>query len=392
MPDEAVGGVAETTSTDTPENSGADLSDDEILADIAKSRQTKADDALLGDDEPKPKKGAKTPPPEEDDEEEADDADLDDEDDLDEEEESPQTQRSLQKARKLFDKGDVKGALKAALGLKDEDLEASDAWEDQKFVNAKFRAFRNKVSKTETAFKEREQKQIKREADFAAHITNNVAPKLRPGLEAMQMLQEYEKTGDNDVIVKFIEKYSKKPYDKFTKEVLKGTPPNVSERRLSAKIAELEAKLEKVGKPEPETDEQKRAKAQENLKAYLADIKEEIADHDVRKIPGAAKKVLAVLRKHYDPKLKAPRISVEKAADRVLKMHMRLVDRLAPKTAPEPTKKPTKVVAHSRATTLEAGIVDDDLDDDAILRQIEIERAKRRREEAKLLPKKAGKR
>jgi hypothetical protein len=96
-----------------------------------------------------------------------------------------------------------------------------------------------------------------------------------------------------------------------------------------------------------------------------------------------------MLRKHYDPALKGPRISIEKAADRVLELHLRTLARLRPESAEPPPKKPAKVFAHSRTETREAAVTDDDPSDDDILRQMEIERAQRRRDEAKKA--KAGK-
>lgn len=377
-----------------------DPSDDDILTAMENERVKKADDALLGDedDEPTPKgkrpkdqgkkasKAAKKDEPEEDDSDDLDDDDAEDDDEDDDGEEEP-TPRNLQRARKLFDKGDFKGALKAALGLKDEDLEASGDWDDAKFVNAKFRAFRKKVEKQETAARERDAKHTEREEKFSTYV-KGLGVKLQPAFEWFKAKQEYAKTGDPNIIVQVMEDFAGEGYDIVQKKVLRGTKDSPTERRLLQKITELEAKLTKVGEPKEQTPEEKQAKAQEDLREYISEIKEEIAEHDVRKIPGAAKKVYAMLRKHYDPKLKAPRISIEDAADRVLRVHMRMLARLQPAAKTE-KKTPTKVFAHSRVDTREAGLTDDDPSDDDILRQMEIERAKRRREEAKA---KAGKR
>lgn len=208
-------------------------------------------------------------------------------------------------------------------------------------------------------------------------------------MKLLQLRAEYQKTRDPAIVVQIVEDFTEEGYDIVQKRVLKGEKAAPTDRRMLAQLEAMKAELEALKKPKEETPEEKKAKAQAELKEYLTEIKDEIAEHDVRKIPGATKKVYRMLRKHYDPALKAPKISIEKAADRVLKMHMRMLARLRPDSAEaeSKTKKPAKVFAHSRTETREAAVTNDDPSDEDILRQMEIERAQKRREAAK---KKAG--
>lgn len=383
---------------DTPagaQGSESDPSDDQILAEMAAARQTKADDELLGsEDEPSDPAGkgkGKTPDDDGDDEEdEGDQADDEDEDeDEDGAEEGKPVKRSLDRARKLFAKGDVKGALKLALGLKDEDLNGEGEWDNPKFANAKFRAFRAKVEREREAAAERDRKQTEREQNFELWLKNDLGPRLQPAVKVLQLQKQYKETGDVALIVELVEELSGESYDVVQKKVLRGEKTDPTSRRLLRELEELKAKLNEQ-KPKEPTEEEKRAQAQQQLREYLGEIKEEIADHEVKKIPGAAKKVLAVLRRHYDPKLKAPRISIEDAADRVVRQHKRLLRGLLPEAEKrQPAEStPPKVKAHARSETREAGVPDEDLSDDEILRQMEIEMAKKRRDERQ----KAGKR
>lgn len=79
---------------------------------------------------------------------------------------------------------------------------------------------------------------------------------------------------------------------------------------LEARVQEAEKKL-----TENEKDQLLRADA-----AYVEIIKDEVpAAHDVRKVPGWAKKVAKALKASLDPELGEPKLSVTQAANRVLR-------------------------------------------------------------------------
>lgn len=378
MGDEAAATVTPATSAEIA-SSSVDDDDDAILAELDKEFGAKDNDdegeskpAKPKDKEPasKPKK----PEPKDDDEDEDDEPEKpakkpakkdesNDEDDEDEDDDDPKDRKRPR-------------------------LDPKTPADVKKFFNEKWREYRLETESRDKAHRADVATLAQERADFQTWIKDTVAPKLQPAIRVMKAMDAFAK-GDVGALREVIEAGTGQPLDKGTKMLVQGTKTSAAEQRLNAKIADLEKKLET--KESQETEQQTAARREAAVTKHLENLTEELEGHPVTKLKGFEKKVFAVQRKSYDPKLKAFKLSPEEAANKVVRIEKRRLAELRALDEDEPTKpaatKPkaegARVFALNRGDSSESGALPDDESDEDILKDLDRQFARKRREEAK---------
>lgn len=239
-------------------------------------------------------------------------------------EDSPQEKGALGKARRLFNEGDVDGALKLVLGVEAKDLNE---------VQLKSRHFKALVAREKAAAKAVQD--ARTEADTREANVRDVATKLMPMVQAVQA---YHK-GDFEGFVKMATGDSLESFQRKVIAQLQQTPAGKAEvpPELLARLTQLE------NERKTEKAEAARIKAENDaIKAQQAEAKwvGEIADElskDERFTKVATKKafltkVLETQKRHFNPNTQMTVDAIEAAEEVWDELYGDVID-TPPKTA-----------------------------------------------------------
>jgi hypothetical protein len=258
-------------------------------------------------------------------------------------EEGALSTKTLAEARKALAKGDIRAAFKLAFGKHPEffnvDPHKSFRWR---------RRVEADTAKLDSRKGELEQWQTKLNA-WVEHTNEQ----LKFPTQIQNIAKEYRQTGDSPLIGKLIEHLTGETLDIAMKKMLKNERQSPGESRLQKqllsqqqKIAELEGKLSPQQKPPTpeETDAVAKQVQQEQVTQYLDDIKEELKGHKALKLENGVKRIYQVLRKSWDPVLRAPAMSPDEAADEVVRLEKLRVQKANAalgdiEAVPEPVRK-----------------------------------------------------
>lgn len=154
-------------------------------------------------------------------------------------------------------------------------------------------------------------------------------PMVERAVKVMRGIAALEE-GDFTVLGEVISEASGKPPDEAMKLFVRGvkTSPEGRAARAQAqaaearaaeaerRIAEMEKKLQE--RDEQKTVQERQAQAEQRRTAYLEEIETELHGHPVLQLPRGKERVMRLLIKTADKVLKAPTLSFEEAADKVV--------------------------------------------------------------------------
>jgi hypothetical protein len=305
--------------------------DDEAEEKPAKAKEPKAKAPAKDDKaskkepkEPEAKPAKKPPPKVEATEEESDEA----------EEEGDDGPETSAKARELFKKAKAaKTPIEARRFYKQAMKEAFGEVPDE-FNDARYAASRQADAARKVAT-EKERRELDEKAQTLQTTADKWVQQLRPAYHVMEVLKKVS-DGDWTAMGDLIERACPGvTRDEAIKRFVKGikeSPEQVQARRRAhqtqqvesaslQRIAELEKKLEE--KDKAKENEARRARAAVKREQYEAELTEELSGHLVAKLPGGIKRVLKLLVKTADPKLRTPTKTPEQAADLIVAFEKR---------------------------------------------------------------------
>lgn len=154
-------------------------------------------------------------------------------------------------------------------------------------------------------------------------------PMVERAVKVMRGIAALEE-GDFTVLGEVISEASGKPPDEAMKLFVRGvkTSPEGRAARAQAqaaearaaeaerRIAEMEKKLQE--RDEQKTVQERQAQAEQRRTAYLEEIETDLHGHPVLQLPRGKERVMKLLIKTADKVLKAPTLSFEEAADKVV--------------------------------------------------------------------------
>jgi hypothetical protein len=401
MGDDAATAGDAPAATDLPANNDAELSDDELLAQLDEEFETKRENEdkakPKGKDKPEGKprpkdKGADRGKQEKDDDED------DDEDDQDEP--APKGKGKQERERKgrqeRDERDDPEGEAEEG-EEREPRLHPKTPDDVKKLFGHKWKAYRETVNKHSAEHKAAMQAVTDEKANFHRWVKEDLSPRLQPAVKILKMIEAY-KAGDYATYAEILKESTGESLDISTKKLLHGTKESPDSKRLRAelaerdkRLAELERRLEEQGKAKQ--GEQQRQTQEQAVARYCEQIRDELDDHPVTKLKGFERKVLAVQKKSYDPTLKAFRVSIEQAADKVVRIERRRLEELKALEEDEPAPKvrerqerestTSRVFSLNRAESREGGAVDEDESDEEILADLDRQLKRSRREERK---------
>lgn len=298
--------------------------------------------------------------------------DTEDQPDEPDEPNEPEAQ-ATKKARELFEKAEKSKNPVEARRLYKQAMREAFGKVPEAFNDARYAAARQ-------ADRAREAEHAKKDAELEEKATNvetsakKWVEQLRPAYHVMDALRKVA-NGDWGALGDVIERAAPGvTRDEAIKRFVKGikeTPEQVHARRNSQRqqqvesdalrrVAELEKKLEE--KDKAKENEARRARAAAKREAYQSELTEELADHPVSKLPGGVVRVLKLLVKTADPKLRTPTKTPEQAADIIYALEKRRLKALRaaiPDDGESPrapaTREDTRAPAIPRSQTTHAG-------------------------------------
>jgi hypothetical protein len=277
-------------------------------------------------------------------------------------------------ARKLY-----KRAMKEAFGEVPAEFDDSQYAAVRRERKAAKAALDAQAQKNEGRIKEAAEKlrpaiYVMRQLEGAGIHDKLTVPMVERAVSVMKALRSIE-DGDYTQLAEVVSRAAGVDHDEAMKRFVRGvkvSPEGKAARQaaeqaqreaqaLKERLAAMERQLQE--RDSQQTEAQKKAERErqvaEHRQSYLEQIETDLEGHPVLKLPRGRERVLAYLIRTADPKLRAPTLSFEQAANRIVAAEKRRLQeaRALEDDAPPATREqPRRLTDVSRSETVESGL------------------------------------
>jgi hypothetical protein len=277
-------------------------------------------------------------------------------------------------ARKLY-----KRAMKEAFGEVPAEFDDSQYAAVRRERKAAKAALDAQASKNEGRIKEAAEKlrpaiYVMRQLEGAGIHDKLTVPMVERAVSVMKALRSIE-DGDYTQLAEVVSRAAGVDHDEAMKRFVRGvkvSPEGKAARQaaeqaqreaqaLKERLAAMERQLQE--RDSQQTEAQKKAEREkqvaEHRQSYLEQIETDLEGHPVLKLPRGRERVLAYLIRTADPKLRAPTLSFEQAANRIVAAEKRRLQEaraLEDDAPPAIREQPRRLTDVSRSETVESGL------------------------------------